>query len=231
MNSHLLVSTTSARNKAIDISTECLHGVFAMKIKSRILPLSFAITLTMVAGQAHADVMVHMFQWKFNDIANECENVLGPKGFGSIQITPPAEHVNKPDVWWSVYQPINLANFNSYGGSEAELRSMITRCNKAGVKIYADAVFNNWASYNGGGTGTGGSSWSPANYPRFSGNDFHAECSIGSYGDRYQVQNCRLNGMPDLNTGSNYVQNEVATYMKTLVDWGGGCSIFCVSRS
>ena len=134
MNSHLLVSTTSARNKAIDISTECLHGVFAMKIKSRILPLSFAITLTMVAGQAHADVMVHMFQWKFNDIANECENVLGPKGFGSIQITPPAEHVNKPDVWWSVYQPINLANFNSYGGSEAELRSMITRCNKAGVK-------------------------------------------------------------------------------------------------
>jgi len=108
---------------------------------------------------------------------------------------------------------------------------MITRCNKAGVKIYADAVFNNSASYNGGGTGTGGSSWSPANYPRFSGNDFHAECSIGSYGDRYQVQNCRLNGMPDLNTGSNYVQNEVATYMKTLVDWGGGCSIFCVSRS
>jgi len=56
MNSHLLVSTTSARNKAIDISTECLHGVFAMKIKSRILPLSFAITLTMVAGQAHADL-------------------------------------------------------------------------------------------------------------------------------------------------------------------------------
>ena len=37
-------------------------------------------------------VMVHLFQWKFNDIANECETVLGPKGFGGVQITPPAEH-------------------------------------------------------------------------------------------------------------------------------------------
>ena len=27
-------------------------------------------------------VMVHLFQWKFNDIANECETVLGPKGSG-----------------------------------------------------------------------------------------------------------------------------------------------------
>ena len=26
-------------------------------------------------------VMVHLFQWKFNDIANECETVLGPKGY------------------------------------------------------------------------------------------------------------------------------------------------------
>ncbi len=33
-------------------------------------------------------VMVHLFQWKFNDIANECETVLGPKGFGGVQITP-----------------------------------------------------------------------------------------------------------------------------------------------
>lgn len=191
-----------------------------MKRAHRILSLSCVLGLMAVASPAKADVMVHMFQWKFNDIANECEKVLGPKGFGSIQITPPAEHVNKSDTWWSVYQPVNLANFNSYGGSEAELRSMITRCNKAGVKIYADAVFNNWAAYNGGGIGTGGSSWSSANYPRFSGNDFHAACSINSYGDRYQVQNCRLSGMPDLNTGSDYVQSEVATYMKTLLGWG-----------
>ena len=35
-------------------------------------------------------VMVHLFQWKFNDIATECETVLGPKGFGGVQITPPA---------------------------------------------------------------------------------------------------------------------------------------------
>ena len=189
-----------------------------MNFKRGLISLGVAAGIAMASTSAQAGAIVHLFQWKFNDIANECEKVLGPKGFEGVQITPPAEHLNRPDVWWSVYQPVSLANFNSFGGSEAELRSMITRCKAAGVKIYADAVFNNWA--NGSGTGTGGSQWSTANYPRFHGNDFHSECSISSYGDRNQVQNCRLVGLPDLNTGSDYVQNEVATYMKTLVGWG-----------
>lgn len=107
-------------------------------------------------------VMVHLFQWKFNDIANECETVLGPKGFGGVQITPPAEHKQGSQVWWTVYQPVSFKNFNSFGGSEAELRSMITRCNAAGVKVYADAVFNQLAS--GTGTATGGGSYHSGQY-------------------------------------------------------------------
>lgn len=107
-------------------------------------------------------VMVHLFQWKFNDIANECETVLGPKGFGGVQITPPAEHKQGSQVWWTVYQPVSFKNFNSFGGSEAELRSMIARCNAAGVKVYADAVFNQLAS--GSGTATGGGSYNSGQY-------------------------------------------------------------------
>ena len=135
-----------------------------MNSKRGLISLGVAAGIAMASTSAQAGAIVHLFQWKFNDIANECEKVLGPKGFEGVQITPPAEHLNRPDVWWSVYQPVSLANFNSFGGSEAELRSMITRCKAAGVKIYADAVFNNWA--NGSGTGTGGSQWSTANYPR-----------------------------------------------------------------
>lgn len=30
--------------------------------------------------------MVHMFEWKWDDIANECERFLGPKGFGGVQV-------------------------------------------------------------------------------------------------------------------------------------------------
>lgn len=32
-------------------------------------------------------VNVHLFEWKWDDIANECERFLGPKGFGGIQVT------------------------------------------------------------------------------------------------------------------------------------------------
>ncbi|MGE6161402.1 alpha amylase C-terminal domain-containing protein [Aeromonas salmonicida] len=165
-------------------------------------------------------VMVHLFQWKFNDIANECENVLGPKGFGSVQITPPAEHKQGSQVWWTVYQPVSFKNFNSFGGSEAELRSMIARCNAAGVKIYADAVFNQLAS--GTGTATGGGSYNSGQYqyPQFGYNDFHHSGDITNYGDSNNVWNGALYGMPDLKTESPYVQDQIATYMKTLLGWG-----------
>ena len=191
-----------------------------MKFKQTLISLGIAAGLSMVIGNAEAGVLVHLFQWKFNDIANECEKVLGPKGYEGVQITPPAEHLNKPDVWWSVYQPVNLRNFHSYGGTEEQLRGMITRCKSAGVKIYVDTVVNNWASYGGSGVGTGGSGWSSRNYPVFKDNDFHSGCRVNNYSDRGNVQNCGLEGMPDLNTGSDYVQNEVATYMKTLQGWG-----------
>lgn len=31
-------------------------------------------------------VMVHLFEWKWNDIADECERFLGPKGYGGVQV-------------------------------------------------------------------------------------------------------------------------------------------------
>lgn len=32
------------------------------------------------------DVMVHLFEWKWLDIAKECEEFLGPKGYGGVQV-------------------------------------------------------------------------------------------------------------------------------------------------
>lgn len=30
--------------------------------------------------------MVHLFEWKWDDIAAECENFLGPNGFAGVQV-------------------------------------------------------------------------------------------------------------------------------------------------
>jgi hypothetical protein len=30
--------------------------------------------------------IVHLFEWKFNDIADECERFLAPRGYGGVQV-------------------------------------------------------------------------------------------------------------------------------------------------
>ena len=45
------------------------------------------------SGKAAAgDVFVHLFEWRWADIARECEQFLGPAGYAAVQISPPSEH-------------------------------------------------------------------------------------------------------------------------------------------
>jgi len=54
-------------------------------------------------------VFVHLFEWRWDDIAKECETFLGPKGFAAVQISPPNEHRVVAPVypWWQRYQPVS----------------------------------------------------------------------------------------------------------------------------
>lgn len=46
-------------------------------------------------------VIVHLFTWKFRDIADECENFLAPHGFAGVQVSPTQEYVITPGrPWW-----------------------------------------------------------------------------------------------------------------------------------
>lgn len=81
-------------------------------------------------------VMVHLFEWKFNDIAQECEQFLAPKGYGGVQLSPVTENVivdNPSRPWWERYQAISY-KFITRSGTEQELASMIKRCNNVGVR-------------------------------------------------------------------------------------------------
>ena len=48
---------------------------------------------TKLQCQGNRQVIVHLFEWKWTDIANECEAYLGPKGFCAVQTSPPMEHI------------------------------------------------------------------------------------------------------------------------------------------
>lgn len=169
-------------------------------------------------------VSVQMFQWNWDDIATECTQWLGPKGFGAVQISPPGAS-KVANGWWAVYQPVNHASLSSRFGDAAKFANMVTACHNAGVRVYADIVVNQLAD--GSGTATDGSTWDAGTlrYPRFSANDFHGNCTIaqGDYSSpagRGNVMNCRLGGLPDLATESTYVQGEISNYLKTLLGLG-----------
>ncbi|WP_437583838.1 carbohydrate binding domain-containing protein [Paramicrobacterium sp. CJ85] len=172
------------------------------------------------AAPGPKDVIAVMFSWTWNSIARECTNTLGPAGYGYVQTSPPQEHV-LGSQWWTYYQPVSY-KLESRLGTEAEFKNMIATCNAAGVEVIVDAVINHMSGDSDGGTGWAGSSYEHYEYPGIYGdNDFH-DCrkDISNYQDRWDVQNCNLVNLSDLDTGSPYVQQTIADYLNHLVDLG-----------
>ncbi|MCW2903470.1 MAG: alpha amylase catalytic region [Streptosporangiaceae bacterium] len=171
-------------------------------------------------------VIVQLFEWKWDDVARECSQVLGPKGYGAVQVSPPQEHIVLPSggqggyPWWQDYQPVSY-KIQTRRGTEHSFRTMVNACHAQGVKVYADAVINHMSA--SGGTGSAGTTFPDKyTYPGlYSGWDFH-DCrrGIGNYQDRWEVQNCELAGLADLKTESDYVRGKIADYLNALLDLG-----------
>ncbi len=179
-------------------------------------------------------VFVHLFEWKWTDVAQECENFLGPQGFAAVQVSPPNEHIlpsDAPDfAWWVRYQPVSY-QLVSRSGDRAQFIDMVQRCKAMGVDIYVDAVINHMTGMEEG-TGTAGTFYRHYLYPNLDGtnshtysfNNFH-HCGrpnddIANYGDVWEVQTCELVNLSDLDTGSDYVQERIAAYLNDLVGIG-----------
>ncbi len=171
---------------------------------------------------------VHLFEWKWSDIARECETYLGPKGFTAVQISPPNEHAwvtsgdGAPYPWWMRYQPVSYSLERSRSGTRAELADMVSRCAAVGVAIYADAVINHMAPGSGTRTSAGNHPWSGRSFPRvpYRANHFHAPCAVTNYQDARNVQLCELLGLADLATGTEYVRGKIADYLVDLYELG-----------
>ena len=190
--------------------------------------LSFAVSsavLALAPNLANAEnyesemVIIHPFQWTYDNIAKECTEYLGPAGFDGVQISQPAEHANKGNVWWAVYQPVNFNNFTTMTGNETQLKNMIKACNEAGVKVFADAVFNQRPN---DGVGLGGSTYGNNSYPDgFNDGDFHHNgCSVSNYSDEWNVRQCALLGMTDTATDNSSTQDKIADFLVKLMGMG-----------
>nr|A0A096XJN4.1 RecName: Full=Alpha-amylase; AltName: Full=1,4-alpha-D-glucan glucanohydrolase; AltName: Full=AmyHha; Flags: Precursor [Hypothenemus hampei]AHY03307.1 alpha-amylase [Hypothenemus hampei] len=167
------------------------------------------------------NTIVHLFGWKWGDIASECENWLRKKGFAGVQISPPSENpIVSGRPWWENYQPVSY-DLKNRNGDEDSLSDMIKRCNNVGVRIYADLVVNHMATSIG--QGTADHSYDPGSksYPAvpYSNENFHASCDI-DYNDAASIRNCELSGLKDLDQSQDYVRGKIVDYMNHLVSLG-----------
>lgn len=187
------------------------------------LPIATATVLPRPEAPART-VMVHLFEWTWPDIAQECETVLGPAGYVAVQVSPPQEHVVVSDQpWWQRYQPVSY-QLVSRSGNRAQFAEMIERCAAAGVDIYVDAVINHMTGMESG-VGSAGTSFTHYEYPgHYSFEDFH-HCGtpfddIQNYQDAAEVRNCELLNLADLDHSQADVRADIVAYLDDLVGLG-----------
>ncbi|KAI1286874.1 Pancreatic alpha-amylase [Halotydeus destructor] len=204
------------------------------------------VILTTVHGSPYSNphfrggrsAIVQLHEWRFDDIALECERFLGPKGFGGVQVSPVSEHAvivnpwfrkaaNRP--WWERYQVVSY-KIQTRLGDENQLKDMVQRCNKVGVRIYVDIVLNHMTGPINSGHGTAGS-WQDSGTLTYSGVPFGPEnfnkhrCHTGNgdinnYDDPWESRVCNLGGLKDLDQGQDYVRQVQADFLNKLVDMG-----------
>ncbi|KAL3280417.1 hypothetical protein HHI36_017899 [Cryptolaemus montrouzieri] len=194
----------------------------------------FSLSIVLIHAQkdpnfvGNRSTIVHLFEWKWLDIAKECEDFLAAKGYGGVQISPPSENlvihldsVGRP--WYERYQPTSY-QIISRSGNLDEFKEMTRRCNNVGVRIYPDIIINHMTSGDGVGIDGSTATASTKSYPAvpYTWDNFHDTCSITNYNDATMVRNCELVGLKDLNQGYEYVRGKIVDYLNNLIDMGVG---------
>lgn len=197
-----------------------------------------ALLISLPLQAAERSVFVQLFEWRWEDVALECEQVLGPAGFSAVQVSPPNEHVDhrspklyRQYAWWARYQPVTF-DLVSRSGDEAAFRDMVQRCDAVGVGIYVDAVLNHMGDQVGVGVAGTPFDIDKREFRDYSDKHFNRKCFIQP--EDYQasddpvlnrqradrVRRCQLLDLPDLNTGHPHVQDTTVEYLQRLVDMG-----------
>lgn len=178
--------------------------------------------------------IVHLFEWTFNDIANECK-FLGESGYGGVQVSP--VHESKVDdkySWLLRYEPVSY-KIVSRSGNADDFQNMVKECMNHQIRIYVDVVINHMAGGDGEIMGIGHSGANPPSlqYPAvpYQAEEFNEFCFIANLSNAFEVRNCRLAGLPDLNQDKDSVKDKIAGFMNQLIDYGvAGFRIDSVSK-
>lgn len=179
---------------------------------------------TIPLSDTQEGVMLQCWNWSFNTIAENMEKIAS-LGYTAVQTSPIQQAVKSTKDtsakgnWYWLYQPINFSiddSGNSALGTKAEFEAMCAKAHEYGIKVIVDIVPNHLAE---------GSSCKPNSLCM---DDLKNDAScwhtyqqkVTNNNDRLQLTQYCSGGLPDLNTGSEKVQNYVIGFMKECIDCG-----------
>lgn len=158
-----------------------------------------------LADNIQDGVILHCFNWKYNDIKAELKNIAAA-GFTSVQTSPAQIPVNS-GLWYYLYQPMGFNIGTNDLGTKGELKELCDEAEKYGIKVIVDVVANHLAD-------------DPNIQSDLKESEYwHTMGEIVNRSDRYQVTHCSIL-MPDLNHENAYVQQVISNYITELKNIG-----------
>ena len=140
----------------------------------------------------------------YQGIINKLDYIKG-MGFDAIWISPIVENTEGS---YHGYHLTNLYNLNYHFGSEDDFKALITACHNKDIWVMVDVVANHV-----GPIGTDYSKITPFNLAEH----YHDYCDINDWNDQWQIENCRLSGLPDLKQENDWVTQQLLNWISDLI--------------
>ncbi|MBQ3417133.1 MAG: hypothetical protein IJH32_04790 [Ruminococcus sp.] len=172
--------------------------------------------------------ILHCFDWSYNNIKANLKDIRDA-GYTAVQtspVQPPKDYnaswTDTSGQWWKLYQPIgiSIANGRSWLGTKAQLQSLCTEAEKYGIKVIVDIVANHMACKQDTGSLSDRIHGSVESELKNNADYWHQGGFDQNSNNRYYQTQGYLLHMPDLNTGSAYVQQRYLDLLKECIDLG-----------
>lgn len=172
----------------------------------------------------NSGAILHVWMWSFNTITENMQ-AIAEAGYTSIQ-TEPMSHIKVNEAngkkftenWYYVYQPTSTSIGNFVVGTENDLKRMTTEAHKYGVRIIVDVVANHFTS----GWNAIDSSWKDKSLFHSCSNCSGANGDNINCGNRWQVTQCHLLGLWDINTQNQTAADKMKEFLERAVADGVG---------
>ena len=140
----------------------------------------------------------------YRGLINKLDYIKG-MGFDAIWISPIIENTEGS---YHGYHFTNLYNLNYHFGSEDDFKELVKTCHSKDIWVMVDVVANH-----AGPVGTDFGRINPFNKAEH----YHDWCEINNWNNQWEVENCRLCGLPDLKQENDWVTQKLLEWIHDLV--------------